>query len=285
MSIQTTTAPAAYPLDLAELKAVARIPYTAEDAILRRWLAAATNFAENITRKTLIVARFKQVLDGFPGQQVLGGVQYGSAYARPGNAIYLERNPVANVASIQYIEIGSGVTKTVGVDDSVQYTVDYAYDPVRITPVFGQIWPIPQPQIGSVWVNFYAGFAAKITADATANTMTPLGWPALKSGDVVRFTNSGGALPAPLQAMTDYAIDTITSPGTYTLKDSAGIAVDLTDAGTGTSYLFGVPDGILSWLTLRAQALYENREEISDAPRLEVLPFADRLLDCFVTHF
>jgi hypothetical protein len=289
MSIQIVTPPAALPLDLAEIKAIARITFAnGEDGIIRRWLGAATNYAENITRKSLVVARFKQVLDGFPGMQMPGGVGYGNAYARPGNAIYLERGPVLNVVSIQYVEVGSGQVKTVGVDDSVEYVVDYAYDPVRITPKFGQIWPISQPQIGSVWITFDAGYAAKITANPTADTISPIGWPALKVDDVVRLTNSGGDLPAPLQQMTDYFVKSVVSPGVYTLAATAGgTQIDITDPGGGTSYLFGVPDGIIAWLTLRAQALFENREEVVASPGLTViasLPFADRLLDGFVTY-
>jgi hypothetical protein len=38
------------------------------------------------------------------------------------------------------------------------YTVDTACEPARITPVFGQMWPISLPQIGAVSVTFDAGY-------------------------------------------------------------------------------------------------------------------------------
>jgi len=41
---------------------------------------------------------------------------------------------------------------------AANYTVDSACEPARITPVFGQIWPIALPQIGAVSVIFDAGY-------------------------------------------------------------------------------------------------------------------------------
>jgi hypothetical protein len=41
---------------------------------------------------------------------------------------------------------------------ALTYTVDAACEPARITPVFGQIWPICLPQIGAVSVTFDAGY-------------------------------------------------------------------------------------------------------------------------------
>jgi hypothetical protein len=41
---------------------------------------------------------------------------------------------------------------------ATNYAMDLACEPARITPKFGQIWPINLPQIGSVWVTFDAGY-------------------------------------------------------------------------------------------------------------------------------
>jgi hypothetical protein len=41
---------------------------------------------------------------------------------------------------------------------AANYTVDSTCEPARITPVFGQIWPIALPQIGAVSVIFDAGY-------------------------------------------------------------------------------------------------------------------------------
>src|SRR5450830_1425020 len=54
----------------------------------------------------------------------------------------------------------AGVLQTMPATD---YTVDTACEPARITPVFGQIWPVCLPQIGVVSVTFDTGYGA--TAD------------------------------------------------------------------------------------------------------------------------
>jgi hypothetical protein len=58
------------------------------------------------------------------------------------------------VVSINYLDMGS-VNQTM---PALNYTVDAACEPARITPVFGQIWPICLPQIGAVSVTFDAGY-------------------------------------------------------------------------------------------------------------------------------
>jgi hypothetical protein len=187
---------------------------------------------------------------------------------------------VIRVVSIQYLDM-QGVIQTV---DPTTYVVDYSTEPVRITPVFGQVWPIPMPQIASVWVIFDAGYAAPITA--SGSNIAVNGWSPLAVGDAVRLSNSGGALPSPLQPMTDYYVQSVVSAGVYTLAASAGgAAITLTDTGTGTSYLGVVPDGITAWLKIRLATIYENREEVAIMTRgkIDVLPYVDRLLDGFRT--
>jgi len=278
MTLQIVTPPTAQAIDLADAKLHLRVTIPTDDLLIGAWIDAATDYAENLTHKQMVAARWKQSLDSFPGQFV-SSAPYGKAYARPGNAIYLERGPVQQVVSIQYLDTQS-VLQTV---PASTYVVDYTSDPVRITPVFGQIWPIPVPQIGAVWVIFDTGFAAPITA--SGNNVTVQGWIPLVIGNVVRFTNSGGALPAPLLPKTDYFIQSVPSVGVYTLSaTSGGALLPLTTAGTGTSYLSGVPEGIRAWMKLRLASMYENREELDAGGLIMALPYVDRLLDGFRTY-
>ena len=282
MALQLITAPTAEPLDLAEAKLHSRVDVSDDDLLIGAMISAARDYAENLTTKQLVAARWKQVMDSFPGRHA-GLAPYGSAFSLPGNAILLRMHPVIQVLSIQYLDM-QGVAQTV---DPATYVVDYSTEPVRITPVFGQIWPIPMPQIGSVWVNFDAGYAAPITA--SGNTLAVQGWAPLKVGDAVRLSNSGGALPAPLKPNTDYFVQSVVSPGVYTLAASAGgAALALTNAGTGTSFLGVIPEGIKAWMKIRLSTIYENREEVAIMTRgkIDVLPYVDRLLDGFrVTEF
>ncbi|HET6912064.1 MAG TPA: phage head-tail connector protein, partial [Rhodanobacteraceae bacterium] len=136
MPLILVTPPTAEPMDLAEAKLHLREVTSDQDAFVSVALSAAREFAENFTRKQLVNARWKQVMDAFPSS--LGsGTPYGRPYTLPLDAIYLQRGPVTQVVSIQYLDM-RGAEQTV---DPATYTVDYSSDPVRITPVFGQIWP------------------------------------------------------------------------------------------------------------------------------------------------
>ena len=93
------------------------------------------------------------VLDSFPGPSLMG-VPAGQAFTLPGHAILLPKCPVQAVVAIRYLDMGA-VVQTM---PAATYTVDTACEPARITPVFGQIWPICLPQIGAVSVIFDAGY-------------------------------------------------------------------------------------------------------------------------------
>jgi uncharacterized phiE125 gp8 family phage protein len=279
MALQLITPPSAEPIHLND--AITHIKQTSgvDDSHITASVIAARKSAENATWRQLVSARYKQVHDSFPGIGVFG-VNWGHTYQIPKNAILLERLPVQLVESIQYIAM-DGTTQTV--DPSI-YTVDYSTEPCRITPKFGQIWPIPLPQIGAVWVTFIAGFAAPITADATADTISISLWKTLSVGDAVRFTNSGGALPSPLKVQTDYYIAANPSAGVYQLSaTSGGAVIDIADVGTGNSFIGEMPDDILAWIKLRIGSLDIFREEAiaMNRGKIETLPFVDSLLDSY----
>jgi uncharacterized phiE125 gp8 family phage protein len=265
MPLQLLTPPTAEPIDLVEAKLHMRVIVTDDDVLIGAMIEAARGYAEDFTTKQLIAGRWKQVEDYFPW------------------VIQLRMYPVLQVVSIQYLDL-QGVIQTV---DPLTYVVDYASQPVRITPVFGQIWPIPVPQIGAVWVTFDAGYAAPIAAATVAGTITVAGWKTQAVGDVIRLSNSGGTLPAPLKAKTDYFIQSVVSPGIYTLAaTSGGAAIPLTTVGTGSNYIGTVPAGIIAWLRIRLGTLYENREEVAVLARgkIEALPYVDRLLDGYKVY-
>jgi uncharacterized phiE125 gp8 family phage protein len=275
--IQQVTAPAGEPIALAFAKLHIRQDNSADDTLISAFISASRDFAETQTGRQLIGARYRLILDSFPGPS-LQGVPFGEAFTLPGHAILLPKSPVVAVESIQYTAM-DGTTQTMAPAD---YTVDLACEPARITPVFGKIWPIPLPQIGSVQVSFVAGYAAPITANAGADTVAVQGpWKTMAVNDIVRFSNSGGALPAGLAENTDYYVKTAGS-GVYTVSlTQGGATVDITDAGTGLNFVGVVPKGIVSWMLLRMGSIYQNREEVAllNRGKIEALPYVDGLLD------
>jgi len=149
------TPPAGEPVSLQEAKAHLRVDFDDDDGLIQAFIAAARQAAETITNRQLMSARWKLVMDSFPGPSLMG-VPAGQPFSLPGHAILIHKSPVLNVVSINYLDM-AGVLQSMPASN---YTVDAACEPARITPVFGQIWPIALPQIGAVSVTFDAGYGA-----------------------------------------------------------------------------------------------------------------------------
>jgi uncharacterized phiE125 gp8 family phage protein len=151
--MQLITPPAGEPVSLAEAKLHLRVDFDDDDSLIQVLISAARQAAETLTNRQLITARWRMVLDSFPGPSLMG-VPAGQVFTLLGHAVLLPKSPVASVVEIRYLDM-AGVWQVM---PAANYTVDCACEPARITPVFGQIWPIALPQIGAVSVIFDAGY-------------------------------------------------------------------------------------------------------------------------------
>lgn len=281
MPEQILIAPAGECIHVDEARSDRRIDDHADDAKIRSLIVAARQAAESKTRQQLMHARWLLTMDTLPMAGCSAAVPLrGSSI--PSFAIRLPHSPLVNVISVEYLDM-SGAWQTMSPSD---YVINAGMMPAIITPCFGKVWPIPLPQIGSVRVTYNAGYASPFaTGGALANNQIrvtgPVSWAV---GARVNFYNSGGVLPAPLDADSTYLIASAAA-GVYTLTDESGAAVTFVQAGTGRNYIGVVPDGIRSWMLLRVGSLMENREEVAVGPRLTMVQpaFIDGLLDPYLT--
>ena len=284
MPLQILQEPAVEPLTLAEAKLHLRVDIPDDDALISALITSVRQYAETITRRAFIQQVWSYVIDSFPGPTLIG-VPWGKTFTLPRHAIEIEKSRVQQVTAINYLDMSS----TPQVMPPSSYTVDYSSEPCRITPVFGQIWPIPLPQIGAVNVRFVAGYAAPVVFDPSAGTMTVQGaWKPYAAGDAVQFSNVGGLLPAGLSPGTSYFIASVVAPNVYTLATApGGPAIVLSDAGSGVSLIGVVPEGIKSWMKIRMTSLYEYRGDvvIPERGKVEPLAYVDRLLDPYKVVF
>lgn len=153
MPIQLITAPTVEPVSVVDARAHLNVITSDDDELIAVMITAAREAAEVKVGRSLCTQTWRLTLDSFPGGS-MAGVPYGRAFGIPPHAILLERPPVQSVTSIKYDDM-AGVEQTVS---STLYKVELSSEPARITPVFGQIWPIPLPQIGAVRVTYVAGY-------------------------------------------------------------------------------------------------------------------------------
>jgi len=157
MPLQLVTPSAEEPVSLAEAKLHLRVEFAHDDALITSLISAARQAAETLTGRQFVTARWKLVLDCFPGPSLMG-VAAGLPFSLPGHAILLDKCPVQSVFAIEYLDM-SGTWQTMPATD---YTLDTACEPARVTPAFGSSWPVSLPQIGAIGVTFDAGYGDAI---------------------------------------------------------------------------------------------------------------------------
>jgi len=127
MPMQLITPPAGEPVSLQEAKAHLRVDFDDDDGLIQALIAAARQAAETITNRQLMSARWKLVMDSFPGPSLMG-VPAGQPFSLPGHAILIHKSPVLNVVSINYLDM-AGVLQSMPASN---YTVDAACEPARM---------------------------------------------------------------------------------------------------------------------------------------------------------
>ena len=155
MPLQLVTPPAGEPISLAEAKQHLRVDGGDDDLLIGSLITAARQAAETITGRQLMTARWKLVLDAFPGPLLMHAGS-GSSFSLPAHAILLAKCPVQSVVSVEYLDM-NGTTQVLPASD---YVLDAACEPARLSPVFGKTWPPTLPQIGAVTVTFDAGYGS-----------------------------------------------------------------------------------------------------------------------------
>ena len=290
MPLTLITPPGALPMDVVEARLHVRQDLDFDDVKLRGLLSAANAFAITNTRRSVVAAVWQLVLDTFPGPS-LYGVPWGRPFGVPPHAVLLERAPLIELRSIEWLGLDD-VWHTL--DPVTGYVLEASGPVPRITPPFGQVWPaMVKHQIGSVRITYAAGYAAAALANVSTNSVRLINWRPLKVGEVVRFSNSGGALPAPLQPDTDYYVRSVAADGAVTLAATAGGAeIDITDTGTGTHYggtqigtepAGQIPEGIKAWMACRIADLYEHRGSAEAVKgTFAPMPWIDSLLDPYM---
>lgn len=168
------TPPTNDPVTLEEVKAQLRISWADEDTYLTSLIKAATATIDGPhgIGLALMPQTWRLSLDGFPfwyaqvgGEESRLSPGYGGGdIAYPlRQAIRIPLAPVSAVNSIKYTD-DNGSTITV---DTSKYVVDLDATPARLTPPWGEAWPIAWWRAGGVKIEFVAGYTA-VPADLKA---------------------------------------------------------------------------------------------------------------------
>lgn len=179
--------PAVEPISLVELKQFCRVDYddTSQDDVLATLGVAARNWVETHVRRRMVRQTWSDYRDFFPGYYAMVTGQPGSSPVLSGPAllagiryaIVLPYPPVWSIVNLQY-QNGDG--NTVVMNPAMDYVQDLESNPARLTPPFGQMWPVARVVLNAVRVDFQCGYAMPLAvspgeAGGTAITSVAFG--------------------------------------------------------------------------------------------------------------
>lgn len=139
MTLKRITAPSVALFTTAEAKAQLRVTSSAEDALIDRMVAAATEEAEHLMGRAVLEQQWLLTLDEFPTR------------------IDLLMPPLKQVDTVKYVEPVAGALTTLSAPSYQVLTgSDYC---AGIVPVYGTSWPTTRAQPEAVQVTFTTGYA------------------------------------------------------------------------------------------------------------------------------
>jgi len=242
-NITVLAGPTAEPVSLIEAKAHCRVDGSDEDSLITVLITAARAHAEGVTNRLMMTQSMRATFEQF-GEMRL-------------------KAPLRKVTSVVYMD-STSTTQTLA---SSNYVVEYDEVPGCVEIAYGATWPDTYDHPQAVTVDFAAGYATPFAVNATTNVLTATGHP-IATGDVVRLSNTGGALPAGLSVSTNYYAIGVSGDTLQLSLTAGGSAIDITGTGTGTHFIGGPDDA--AWIAMRQAMLlmighwYARRESASD---------------------
>lgn len=274
VSIKVLQQPGGEPLTLTEAKLAMRVDpdITSDDDYIANLITTARSYCEDTLGQSLISQTIVVTWDRFPRYSQLGGLQYMSEglwdqrvpitemaarYWPDRSTFRVPRGPLQQVLSIHYTDL----TNTLQTLDPSTYRVDYTSDPPRITPVYGQIWPLIINQSQAVKLQAICGFGPCTTiADDIAagqQTVTPASMYGIFGQDLT---------DDPLYPGTVLAIDTGGNRElvTVTAVTDTTFTANFALAHTGPVIVQGgIPETIRGRMKMLIAHWYQNREAVT----------------------
>jgi hypothetical protein len=189
------------------------------------------------------------------------GLQTGSAVTLAGNSSlisFLNGETFENVTVLDANTfllngtVGDGTTSISGGGTATgyNYTHDLASQPARLTPIFGQMWPVARVIVNAVQVEFVCGYGGPVTVSMDPNSTAI-------TGATFASTDVGKPISIPGAGPNGDTLNTILAA-----VDGSGNGTTRTAAFTGVTdvtAVMNIPEGIKTAIKLLTTYWYENR--------------------------
>jgi len=261
MGLITLVEPAQEPVLVADMKNYLRLDagFSDDDALIGSLIVAARRWAEEYTQRRFIYQTVRLYLDFFPGyvDMKLAGEKVSSPFVSGSNAVLvgiryaiaLPLPTVRAVTAFQYQDQNGGSQTMVA---GTNYFEDVQSQPARLTPPFGQMWPVARVIANAINVDYIVGFGGPVTVATTASSAVLGGSAIFYPEDVGRGISIPGAGVSGAALVT--TVSSVTN-GVATLAAPAQATIGSASAWLGQQ----PPDLVKIALMLLVSRWYENR--------------------------
>jgi len=286
MALLTIVPPAQEPVTLGNMKNFLRISpnFTQDDALISSWITAAREWCEAFCERAFIFQTKRLLMDFFPGYVdfKLAGQRVSSPFVSGSNAVLvgiryaiaLPWPQVRQIVDFIYQDASGGQqsitpifsTGDQDLDPNVYCIQDLDSQPARLTPLFGQMWPVARVVVNAVQVDYVTGYYGSIPVQMTAGSAVVTSSFVFLPRDVgaaISIPNAAGAnvaLSTTIESVDDNGVATLAAPAT-------------TNTGAQTTNFGVLPQSVLAAIMLLVSYWYENRE-----PQGEDVPFGVKAL-------
>jgi hypothetical protein len=260
--------------------------FTQDDEEIAEMISDAREWCENYTYRAFVLQVQRTTLDFFPGYvdekvargaNVSGALIGGPTAALAGirYAVYLPYPRTRAIVLFQYLgQPGEWIPLVEGID----YRCDLQSQPARLTPPFGQVWPVAQVQLGAVSIDHLCGYGGEIVVSCGAGSAvidSPYQFlPAMAGIDGSQPLNiripGAGAEGADLFT----SIASVSSGGVATLAALVSTGVDGVPAWLGDPVPHGIKQAIKQFVTERYERRIDGNEP-SDAVKSSLRRYRD----------
>jgi uncharacterized phiE125 gp8 family phage protein len=170
MRWKVTSPPLEEPLDKDQVKLALRIDQDDEDDFIDELITSARKYVEEECRRALITQTLLLSLPYFPWGTYVPWIR------ERGGVLRLPRPPLQSIVSVKFTDT-SGVLQTLS-PALYQVSAFSDHEPAELAPVYGTYWPVVQPVLDAVQIQYKAGFgdtADKVPVEARRAMMLYIG--------------------------------------------------------------------------------------------------------------
>jgi uncharacterized phiE125 gp8 family phage protein len=142
---KVTTAPAAEPVTLTDVKNHLKVDTSDDDDLIGVMIQAAREYVETYTGRAVMEQTIEERVDYFPAV----------TYTNPRGGIELRFAPLKTLTHLKYKD-SDGTEQTLAAN--TDYVLDNISEPPRIFPAYGVSWPISRDEPNAVWFEYVAGY-------------------------------------------------------------------------------------------------------------------------------